>query len=111
MYDNERTIITMLEEAGIISRASQDAIERGPEYDEEESFVSIDYDKGVIITLYTNEVLPPAFHLYDLFTFEPIGGQDVYKDDNPAPFGGWSSWGSDVVDLDDEEPDYRHYFY
>ena len=46
-------------------------------YDEDEEL--FDITDRFIITLWGSNCLEPQIHIYDRFTLEPIGGQDLHK--------------------------------
>ena len=70
-----------LRKAGIIFEPDEiDIIMKGPEYDTSERLVTITND--IIVTVRYSAVLDPAFILYDRRSFEPIGQQVLYKDND-----------------------------
>ena len=68
-----------LEKRNIIFKADEIAIAlKGIEYDSEASLVAVT-DKFIITVVYS-AVVEPMFYIYDRFTFELVGEQELYKD-------------------------------
>jgi hypothetical protein len=68
-----------LAKRGIIFEADEIEIAlKGIEHDCSAHLVAVT-DKFIITVVYS-AVIEPVFYIYDRFTFEPIGEQEVYKD-------------------------------
>lgn len=62
-----------------------------------------------IITLWWHNSLEPQIHIYDRFTLEPIGGQDLHKTISLCsnrPKDGFHSFTYEAVEADGEEIGY-----
>lgn len=82
-----------LEKRNIIFEADEIEIAlKGIEYDCSASLVAIT-DKFIITVVYS-AVVEPTFYIYDRFTFEPIGEQERYKDEQlfGSFFNPWHSF-------------------
>ncbi len=88
---------------GIIYTADELSIMRGAEYDNDAHLIDIT-DKVIIIGWYS-AVMPSRFQLYDRFTLEPIGSQDMWLDTNPPFFGSgkMNPWDVDIDNKSDED--------
>lgn len=91
-----------LRNRGIIYEADVLCVMEGPQYDVVTHLIDIT-DKVIIIGWYS-AVMPSRFQLYDRFTLEPIGSQDMWLDTNPPFFGSgkMNPWDVDVRTEDEE---------
>lgn len=71
-----RAVERVLTEAGILFKADDYDMMRGPEYDQDN--ILVDITDQFIITAYFSEVLDPEIRLYDRKTFEFVGSQNLY---------------------------------
>ena len=72
---------------------------KGIEYDSSAKLVGIT-DKFIITVMYS-AVIDPILTLYDRFTLEPIGEQELYKDTQFGAFNPWHSFGFEDEEVDD----------
>lgn len=70
----------VLKQHDIIYQSDDWACSMGPEYDEAQYLIDIDYKSGIIICEYDNAALPSEFRIYDARTLTLIGGQQINKD-------------------------------
>lgn len=81
-----------LEKRNIIFKADEiEVLLKGIEYDRDSSLVTIT-DKFIITVVYS-AVIEPMFYIYDRFTLELIGEQELYKDTQLfSVFNPWHSF-------------------
>ena len=84
-----------LMKAGIIFEADDLDIMRGPEHDVDRKLVAI--EGNYIITVTYSAVLDPRLDLWNRYTFDWVGSQNLYPDNMFLGERYFNKWGSDIA--------------